>query len=464
MIKNDRIEFLAAYIVGAALIAWMLNRAYRPRRQAAGILLSLWLLAEGIFNSDPFIISLGKGAGFEIQFTRLLFLLFGSILLLDLLGKKRGEPGEPLHLYERVFLVSLVAFAGVLFWHSRSSLLPTKDMILILSGWLTFACFYLIAKHSFDAGLGKVILASLVCIAVASSLVALIQFFVNPEFLRVGSMREAFGGATRSNGVFKDEYTHSYFVIAGLFAALTTIRRRLLRYLVAALSIAGIILSFHRMSWICMLLVLGLVGLFKAQSRSRKLLGWSVSVMAVVLVLVALGADQFLQSNEFVYQRLLSDTMTGRTDVYSVALNRIQKEWMFGVGSPRSDTYYLDMTRAGIREFASGSVGGIHNLYLNMAYMYGIPVALLYGVSLLSLAVFYWRRAHSQYFSFLAAVFATVFLIANLSNWFYPAAEESLLLAIIAGVAAGAQTFDRDQDQEQGGDFFSVPEWGSHRT
>jgi energy-coupling factor transporter transmembrane protein EcfT len=313
-----------------------------------------------------------------------------------------------------------------------------KDVIVLYSGWLTFICFYQISKQLFDVGLARMILAALLCVGVASSLVSIVQFFFDPELLRFGSSELAFAGRLRSNGVFGEEYSHSYFLILGLAVALTSVKQRSPRILLVVLMLIGIALSFHRMSWIVTVLVLIIVSIFNAPSRGWRFLVWVLFGSSIVLVLAVVGTEYLYQSSELVSHRLMEDTLSGRFSIYDVVMERIPNVWLTGVGSVKSDFYYLDMTLGGAKQYATGEVGGIHNLYLNMTYLYGIPTSLLYTGFLITLTGFYWGRAHRQYLAYIAAIFATVFLCANLSNWFYPQRDLSLLLAVISGLAAGS--------------------------
>ena len=435
-IGPDQLPALVAYVLAAALVVIQLNRTFGPDHPVVGFLLGFWIVSQGILNCDPFVISLWKDAGFEIQFNRLIFLLFGGMLVFSATWMKPDGRGDRTLLYEYAFNIALIAFLGVLLWHLASSIFSVREILVLFSGWLTYLCFYQITKKSGDQGLARVILAAVLLVGLASSLVGIIQFLINPEFLKVGSIREAFSGRPRSNGVFRSEYSQSYFLIPSLIVALTAVRARIVRSVIVILILSGIFITFHRMSWIATIMTLFILSVFKAPSRIRTISAWALSLGAIVLLLALFGGERLYQSSDLVYQRLTSNTMSGRLDIFEVALNRIQTSWLVGIGSVKSNLYFLDMTQGGAKDFAAGEIGGIHNLYLNMAYLYGIPITLIYISFLLSMAFFFWRRAASQYLSYIAALVVTVFLSANLTNWFYPYADVSLLMAILAGLAA----------------------------
>jgi len=437
--ETEQIGLLALYVLLAGIVSLVLCRAYRPRHQFIAFLISLWILAEGILDTDAFVIPLGKEAGFELQFDRILLLVFGVILVQRVLWVTMKRLQWQSLWYEVVLFVAYLALLGVLIYHQRTSTLPSRDVLLIFSGWLTFLCFYFVVREYADDGLVRTILASILCVGLASSVVAVIQFAYDPQFLHVGSMREAFSGRVRSTGVFREEFSHSYFLIPGIMVAYTTIKRPVVRVVTLLLLLTGIFLSFHRMSWILAFIVLIAMGVFSGSARAWKYLGWILTGAAVVLILAVVGADYIGQASDLVYQRVTEDTMSGRMRIYDVALKRIQSVWLTGVGSEKTNAYYLDMTLAGWKVMASGEIGGLHNLYLRLAYMYGIPTACLFAAFLVSLAAFYWKRAREKYVAFLAAAYGSVFICANLTNALIFAADAALLLAIIAGLAAGME-------------------------
>lgn len=438
-VSIDLLVPMVIYVLVGGLVALALAYKFQPEHRLVGFLLAFWILGEGILNTSPFTISLGRGAGFEIQPTRLLFLLFGCILLLNwrMSTDNQGQ-GKPF-LYERIFLVSLIAFLAVLIWHYATSTLTAKDVMLLLSEWLTFVCFYLVSRNFYDVGLVRVVLAAIILVGVASSAVSVIQFAFDPGFLRVGAARAAFSGIVRSNGVFQDEYAQSYFLILGLIIALTAVRGRIAHSSLVIVMLVGIFMTFYRNGWIATLISLFILSMSGTHTRLWRLTAWILVGIASVVMIGFVGIENIFQSSDLVYQRVMADTMTGRMNLYQVAIQRIQSTWLTGVGSVRSNTYFLDMILSGTPEFASGEIGGIHNLFLGMAYLYGVPTTLLYSGFLFSMTICFWRRGRGQYLSYIAAMLGIVFLVSNLTNAFYPETDVSLLLALLSGLAAGAE-------------------------
>jgi hypothetical protein len=120
-----------------------------------------------------------------------------------------------------------------------------------------------------------------------------------------------------------------------------------------------------------------------------------------------------------------------------MALREIPKCFLFGVGSPRSEIYFHGVLSAGgTLEVAIGEVGGIHNIYLLIAFFYGVPTALFFTIFCISGFFYFWNKLDSggkHYF--IAGSIISVYILQNLINMFQLYNDFGLLMAIFIGMS-----------------------------
>lgn len=425
-----------AYVIFSACAAGVIIRKSSPKHRVITFLFCVWIIAGDILNTHNFVIPIGNFAGFELQYTRILFLALTLYLIYrEFIGRRHLATGTRICHYEiylsLYFVLSLVA---MLYHLSRS--LTLKEITVVYSGWLTFLVFYYTAKNTADLGFVKAVFYSVLCVGILSSLVSIIQFFIDPYFMRTAMGRVAFAGKLRSDGLFTAEYTQSYFLIPAIMVTLTTIKNKW-RYLLVGVFLIGILLTFHRMSWIITSLTIAGYYLLCASKREKIFAIGGIMILSLIMVFIVSLMSTVLNINsDFVSERLFSDTISGRTTIYEVAFHRMQNTWLFGVGSVRTNVYYADILRSGVVWAATGEIGGIHNLFLNMGYFYGLPVVFSFCIFLISTTIFFAKKMH-RFGSFYFVPTATIgmFILANLSNWFYLNMQFPLLLSIILGIS-----------------------------
>lgn len=223
-----------AYVIFSACAAGVIIRKSSPKHRVITFLFCVWIIAGDILNTHNFVIPIGNFAGFELHYTRILFLALTLYLIYrEFIGRRHLATGTRICHYEiylsLYFVLSLVA---MLYHLSRS--LTVKEIAVVYSGWLTFLVFYYTAKNTADLGFVKAVFYSVLCVGILSSLVSIIQFFIDPYFMRTAMGRVAFAGKLRSDGLFTAEYTQSYFLIPAIMVTLTTIKNKW-RYLLVGI-------------------------------------------------------------------------------------------------------------------------------------------------------------------------------------------------------------------------------------
>jgi len=148
--------------------------------------------------------------------------------------------------------------------------------------------------------------------------------------------------------------------------------------------------------------------------------------------------DEFTQSP--IYQsRLSSDTITNRLKFYEMVINNINKIYLWGAGSTSNSLYYYGMLSTGVvdEKWAQGETGGIHNLYLEILFFYGIPLLVLFCLMLVSMLKVYFRLFRSRHKIFLFSfLFLGIYCLMNLTNSFSIYSDFTFILGIMLGCTA----------------------------
>jgi hypothetical protein len=341
--------------------------------------------------------------------------------------------------YEKYLILFYLTLTANLLYHTFGDMnIQQKEAFPVISSWFTFLTVYLTVKRFADPTFLKVVAYSTLILVLTSAVIGLYQFLVSNTFFVVGLTRIAVKDLIRINGVFSQEYFQSYFAISGGIVALYFIRRKYPKLLVIGLMMIAVLLTFHRMSFLIFLILLLIYWSYEyPQYRKYLILG-----MAVVGSFIFLTGVSLLTSAEeslgVFSSRVFDDTVTGRMAVYAMVIRRFPAIWLVGVGSVFTTTYFGDMQSSGETWMALGTTGGIHNLYLNVLYFYGLPVVVCLVLFLISGARFYFALVRAKHhFYFIPGALFLMFILANFSNWFYLSTEFGLFLAIYAGLFAG---------------------------
>ena len=438
------------YVFFTFFIAVYLTLKSNPAHKFITFIITYWLLAGSVLNTEYFIIDI-KSLPFDLQPPRIIFILFTTYLILVWAGRIKNvkvntqEPKFERYLFIYIFLSIVVTSIHTI------DLLGFKDLVLNSTKIFTFLIIYLVLKRTADERMIKTLFRALIIVCIFSSIIGIYQFLVNPLFFRLGSERGAFGGLMRSNGIYHAEYIQSYFLIPGIILTLFTVRSKLFRNTLIGLFLFGIIFTFHRSSWIITIL---LFILFFINAQKKKV--WQmVTVGGIVVFFILLFSSIFLPNisnvkrSPFVQERLLADTATGRIALYSMAIKELPESWLFGVGSFKSDAYYSGVLSAGGgKAVASGERGGIHNLYIGMAYFSGLPVIIMFILFLTMVFSYFWRLSKTVSIFFLIILFDVIkYIVLNMTNSFGLSVNLGLLLAIYLGI--GVAVYQKNIDMSR---------------
>ncbi len=429
----------ALYIVSAAGLAGIFTFGSAARHKLTTFLLSFWILGASVIREPLFNLPIKQLRG-EIEPHELLFfVLLACLLGLTVFRPRKFSPMRRFP-YEKYFYIFLGWFLIVIIYHLVTGALEFREFRSIGEGTVMVLILYRILRQAADEHMVKVLGRSLIVVALASTAVAVIQFFIDPDFLRIGSSRLAFGSRIRSNGVYSAEYIHAYVLVLAVSVTLIGIESKRLKWFLIPSFLVGILLSFHRMSWIVTAIVLAMyLVLERRKSLSRIALAGGTALFIYFFfttIFTNLAGD--VEATEVYRARLSANTLTDRFKIVEMILERVDRIYLWGAGSRRSDLYYHGMLSIGqTNEWAMGQKGGLHNLYLETLFFYGLPVLFLFSLLMLSIMTFF-RRLHRQHGAvFLIPLqFAVMYCVMNLTNSFPWYREFGFFMGIVLGSAA----------------------------
>ena len=436
-----RLNHFYIYFILAAAIAFYLILKSNSKYKIELFFLSFYLLTGNI--NDLLTIKIPGFSFFEIQPERFLFfLLYFFIVRKTLLSKEKLNftwdkkiPWFEVALFAYV-LLSIVSLLV------NSSEIEVVDVLKKILDALAFLVLMISFRVMADRPSYSIIGKSIIIGAVVSSIISLIQFSVDPYFLRIGEARLAFGSLPRANGIFSTEYFNSYYLIIAIAWSLVTIKNNALKISLVMLFSLGVITSFQRMSWIILVLVLLTYLIYVKKVVIEKLLLAGLCVLAL-LTFVSIFYYKDIMNSSLVKERL-SETVEGRQGYYSMVLDNIGKKPIFGYGGLKNEVYYVNMLQiTGSRGRATAEKGDLHSGYFSSLFLYGIPAFICFTLFVV-LSVFYYSRFFNDDLYFVIPFFVSIiYMIGNLTNTFLFLKYISILYAIHIGIGMGIHKLNK---------------------
>ncbi len=429
--------WIYGYLVIAAAIAVILVYRHRSSCNLEMFYLAFFLLTGNINGVLTF--SIPGIDFFEIQPDRFLFLLLGFLLLRKFIGSglkffNNSDIATPWFMVA-LFLFIIFMTLSLMVHLDR---VGVSEALVYLVDALTIVVIIYFLRLMMRDEVYKIISSAIIIGALVSTIISIIQFGIDPLFMRYGDMRPAFGAVIRSNGIFSTEYFNSYFIITALIWVAVTIKSNAKKYLLGGIFVVGIISTFHRMSWIVLLVLLSWY-FIKVERVGWDRLVFAALTGAFVVLTVLLFYQQDIMNSSVVKERL-SDTVGGRAGYFSMVFDNIYKKPFFGYGGTDNEVYYRSMMQVtGSRDRATGESGDIHNGYLTAMFYFGIPAFICFTVFII-LSLLYFGRLVLYHNVFVITFAVTIlYTIGNLTNNFSFGKYVAILYAIHLGLGLGAR-------------------------
>jgi hypothetical protein len=427
------------FFVFALISAVILTYKGTKKHRIITFLLTFWLLGASIIHLEAYNLPL-KFLGGEMQYKRLVFLILLFYLTMFIFLKPRLPERIPRLPFEKYIFAFFGWFMVVIGYHFFTGTLGTRDFVEVAEGVMLVLVLFLVLKHIVTIEILQVLGRAIILVAVLSSLVAIVQFFGNPWFLRIGSDLTAFGGKLRSNGLFYAEYVHSYACVMALMVTLLGVKEGKIRNGLVALLLVGIVLSFHRMSWIVTIVIFVLYILLFNRTGFKKFIVW-VPLAASIILFLSLEIFQVVdrvQESSFYKARLSQNSLDSREKLSEMALRHLDEIFFLGAGSSKSGVYYYAMMNAvNDRDWAMGLRGGFHNIYVYSLFFYGVPFAVIFILMLIVVIRYFLKSFFAgEAFSFFPFLFLVMFIIMNITNCFPVEYDFGFYLGLFLGCGA----------------------------
>jgi O-antigen ligase len=394
--------------------------------------LSFFLMSGSI--SDMLTFKIPGVSFFEIQPDRFLFFLFGFFLMRNLLFPKQeiqlpigwSVPWFKIFIY----LYALLVISSQVFHVNENGM---SEMITNIVYVFNFLLIMYCVRVMVDEETMRIIGSALIIGAIFASISSIVQFLIDPMFLRVGDQRIAFGTTLRSNGLFINEYLNAYFVITALAWVLITYKDGFIKYLLYGIFTLGVICAFQRMSWLILSIVTFIYFTqIKKISFSRLMAVGLAGLSIIIIIVIFFRAD--IMNSSLVKQRL-SEPIDSRAGYYTTALTNVGKKPIFGFGGKNNDVYYYSMLLiTHNRDRATGVAGDFHSGYFSTMFYYGI-IAFLAFIGIVVTSISYFGNLLKTHLIFSIPFLVTLLYgVGNLTNTFLFPEYLSLLLAIHLGI------------------------------
>lgn len=437
--KEVHLEHFYIYFVMAAIIAFLLVYRSQSKYKIELFFISFYLLT-GSYNF-LLILKIPGISFFDIQPLRFIYLMLLFLIVRKTFFSKQQHPiiqKRTIPWFE-VALIAYVIFMSVsvilnIFPRGVKTILDSIAFIIIIKGLATMA-----DKPTYDI-IGK----SIIVAAVISSVISMFQL-VDTYFLRIGLDRGAFGNVIRSNGIFSTEYYNGYFLIVAVTWVLITVKNKSLKVALVGLFSMGVISTFMRMSWLILALVLLTYLVYIRKTAIQKIVLMGLS-MLIMLLSISIFFYRDIMNSSIVQERLAAN-VDYRKGYYAMVLDNFGDRPVFGYGDYQNEVYYTSMLRiTRDRDRASGITGGIHNGFLAVLFLYGVPALIAFILFVLLSIVYYSQSFKDNIFFVIPFLVSIIYCVSNFTNTFLFLSYISVLYAIHIGIGMGINKAEAQSD------------------
>lgn len=419
------------YILISAVL-W-LGLVFKAENKIASGLIAFWVLSFPILNRPEFL--LHTPFGFDLQPTRIFLIgaaIYLSVSLIQKTAIKKQKLSDTAIRPFEVFLF-LYIFISTTVLVVRSKGL--QQLIPLASLQIVFGLMYLIARDHIPQHDYYFLKRVFIAFGVLSTLAAVIQFLVDPGFMRLSSERAAFGGLIRANGFMPDEYDHGLFLTYLSAWLLVSEKIRFKNILLVCFFGLGVFLTMHRGSWLAFgIVVLAIWAMnFRSFIKANIFIAYSGILLILILGLVVINMNfaGFL-SQDFIYDQLFRETISVRMDLNSLGLKLMQK-YPLGIGDYSFETYWQSYVENGYK-YNLGRPLIVHNGFLGAGVKFGIPGGLCFIMTWAGMIYYALKTKKNWPIAMIPVLCCVAYLIINLTNEIsYLGAAPQLLLAFLTG-------------------------------
>jgi len=365
------------------------------------------------------------------------------VILLYLTKNEFYKYKKPLSSYEKI----LYAYLGIsiLFYVIHGYFLQDINFskaLYFIQIYISAILIFIGVKTLIDKELLRAIMKMTLFMSVLSSIIGIIQFFIDPHFLKFGPIHVAIPGYGRTSGIFRQPFDNGIFVIMGIFLSYFYIKNKQTKLFVILLLSLNLVLTFSRGLWIAFIFVfLYHLSYFYSKKLKRALI-YTIIIASIVFVTagtIIINSSVF-QSRAFT-ERIFQDTVTIRFAYYFKMIKTIPDRWLIGYGDVENNPVYFsnmaDLEQS--FQWALGKMGGVHNLILEELFLRGIPLTIIFLLYFFALFRFCSRESYKQfnYFYLIPCYYAFAYIIYFQSVSGFLTSTSGFLCVFFTALAAG---------------------------
>lgn len=372
----NSIYYYYFYMLLALICCFVLIR-HADNRYFVG-LCTIWLFFAPILNNPNFTITIPY-FGFNLVSSRLLFFGMLPLVAIYLIYRIR-VPFERFQRLDLLLAFYFVTLVGVQFINFQKIGLNTFLINVVAA--LTFLFIYYLAKQYISEKDFKVLKQALLLFVILSAIVGIIQFTIDPLFLKYGTTRQAFGDLVRANGLTDSETTQGSMMIIALLIAIDLYKNRLFKFGFFCLFAVAAFFTMLRLAWGVFIIIT--VGILIYQLRRHiRILILSSAFICLIGIAIFVNFENginFAIRNSGFGSRLIQDSLSARATYY-VHVPDIALANPLGIADYSNSVYSRWVINSGIF-VGNGPILVIHDGFLATVVKFG-------AIGLISFLAFY---------------------------------------------------------------------------
>ena len=450
-------SLLAYYLAFSYLVCFLVIFRDHSKNKLIDYFLLTWIMTAPVINSSQFKVINPVSRYFRGRPDLYYITFFSVIIILKILTDRKSFrfriKDRKMLTYEKFLFAFIILDSSSLFIHNfYFETVEVGEMKrLLLMNFIAIVVFFYVYVNM-TKELLKSMTRIIILMSVVSSLVAIIQFFYDPHMFKTGGYARAFAGLFRASGLFNTGFDHGLFISLGFYLVLFSHKKKSIKYLYSILFSMGVFLIFSRgvLMAIGFSLTLHLILIQKKQIKRVIFLGSAV----LFILFFSTGGERFtenLMESDMVQERMAEDTASIRFGYYTFILKAIPAKWWIGYGSRyNNDVYYQGMINLNQGYlWAVGKKGGIHNLYLEVAFLRGLIILFFLLGTFYMFYKYSLKRTKDTrkllYLSF--AYYVTAFAIYKLTTASYLLNHSGLLTMVMFGAQSALYHKDINVDE-----------------
>jgi|GEM_PF-3484490 len=372
LLTYHNIIFISYYLL-SFVFAFTVMFKEKPKNKIISAAIVFWLLTFNIYKSPV----MWRKIPYIWYFRNADYMLgwfLTAVLFLVIISRIRNEEKLPIPNFEKYFYIYIFFCLGMIGFHFFIGNITGYKASSLIRLYVNSFLLYYTFKFFMTKELIRMIFWAVIYMGIVTAVASIYQFFIDTEFFRIGYFHMAFPGHNRSSGIFYYAYDNGLFQILALYTTVYFLKDWRVKIPLIAIFVITLILVFTRGTWISFIIVLLFHLTYYYGKEFKKIL----TTIAIIAGLITLITGAYFAQEEFFTgaytERVKSDTVTVRMTFYYFVLKAIPERLFTGYGDvENNDVYFKGMVNAEQSLFwALGKAGGIHNLFLEEAFLRGI--------------------------------------------------------------------------------------------